>query len=181
MEKNLEKETSFLGGKNIEGGNIMNKKIVYVIGAISVFIMLSLGNMFVDNGLAAPGLAAPVSLHFKLDVDDGDLWCFEPDVDEIGDGLYNCKVRFRNKDRINIVPGGWEAKVLWHGDPEKEIERGKYTNVVPPITSRDDFHIEFFPVDRGWHNISVVLDCEDICHESDENNNERDAWHLFWW
>ena len=88
------------------------------------------------------------------------------------------QVRFRNNHEDSAVPGGWEAKVLWHGDPEKEIGRGTYMYDVPPDENRDDFNIVIKPDEKGAHWVLVVLDCEDDCDETNETNNE--AWALHW-
>ena len=55
LKKTWTKKTHSWKTKTLNGGNIVNKKKLYAVGAILIFIMLSLCNIFVDNGRAIFG------------------------------------------------------------------------------------------------------------------------------
>lgn len=48
----MPKGTSFSGGQKNRGENIMNRKIIYAVGAVLIFSMSSLGNMFIEHAQA---------------------------------------------------------------------------------------------------------------------------------
>ena len=128
----------------------MKKKII-AIGVIGMFLLTGLASISAMGMKASLSVQSLYNKNNVVDEDDGDLWCLEPNIDKIGYGLFNCQVRFINKHEDFTVPGGWEAKVIWHGDPEKEIGHGTYMNDVPPGEYRDDFDIEIKPEEGGTH------------------------------
>ena len=124
-------------------------------------------------------LLKPFKNNYVLIGYDGDLDPIEPNIKRIQGAEFNCKVRFWNRDETYEVPGGWHAKVYWHGNPNLPIGSGDYMYDVPPDTFRDNFNIEIHPEARGLHWVKVVLDVDNICHESDEDNNEVWALHFY--
>jgi hypothetical protein len=154
------------------------KTKLMVIGILSMFLLTgiaSLTSMGMKESLLEQLLYNKTN---TCDEYDGDLWCLEPVIRKIDDGLYNCKVRFWNTHSEYTVAGGWKAKIMWC-DPKQEIANGTYMNDVPPETFKMDFDIEFKPKDGGWRKILVFLDCEDIRHETNETNNWHYAWHWY--
>ena len=153
----------------------MSKKILYAVGLVLIFSMLSLGNIFVSNGLAHP---RPHETHESVipigikPLPDLEVWALDRDFKTF-------EVWFRNIGDAEIT----DFTMHWYVDGEEiEDERSVYSQVLSP--GDRDTNVENLAqyIPSGFHTIKFCVNYGDISERIMEitwSNNCMQRTHFF--
>jgi hypothetical protein len=179
----MSKGTVFLGVKNLGGENTMIKKIVFAVGVVLGFIMLSLGNMCAGQRTAVPD--TPIFRGHQ-----GDLIVLDPQLLPwwpFG-GHFRLTIKIKSIGE-NTSPAPFYDSFIWDlGQESEQLLHSEHLHQddIDPVEV-DIYYIYFWAPDEGEHTITICTDShhdpelDNLVFEEKENNNCLTEEYYFWW